>query len=179
MLGTAGEASPNIPQLQDVGDVPRGEDPSDVVEISHVEAAVGAAREGHGGQELVAVSEAVAAGTGNAPAAPIAHDAPDDRRLLRHKLVLPVSLVQDAWERAEERSQRWGWGGSPCGCRAALVLQGMPDPCLLLPDPAPRLPHPIRRPRLSWTAHAALLIDFPGQGCRTGAVTLPVLTGDP
>lgn len=105
MLGTVGEASPNIPQLQDVGDVPRGEDPSDVVEISHVEAAVGAAREGHGGQELVAIGEAVAAGTGNAPAAPIAHDAPDDRRLLRHKLVLPVSLVQDAWERAEERSQ--------------------------------------------------------------------------
>lgn len=99
ILGTVRKASPYIPQLQDVGDVPGGEDPSDVVEISHVEAPVGAAREGHGGQELVAVGKAVAAGAGDASPAPVAHDAPDDRRLLRHKLVLPVPFVQDAWDK--------------------------------------------------------------------------------
>lgn len=91
--------SPYIPQLQDVGDIPRGEDPSDVVEVPHIEAPVGAAREGHGGQELVAISKAVAAGAGDASPAPVAHDAPDDRWLLRHKLVLPVPFVQDAWDK--------------------------------------------------------------------------------
>ena len=138
MPGTAREASPNIPQLQDVGDVPGGEDPSDVVEISHIEAAVGTAREGHGGQELVAVGEAVAAGTGNAPAAPVAHDAPDDRWLLRHKLVLPVSLVQDAWGEGRGAESLMGLGRLSHGCRVTPVLQGMPDPCLPLPDPAPK-----------------------------------------
>ena len=116
MLGTAGEASPNIPQLQDVGDVPGGEDPSDVVEISHVEAAVGAAREGHGGQELVAVGEAVAAGTGNAPAAPIAHDAPDDGRLKFSPLVflLPQKCKQ---------TRHVTWSPPPWGMCTDLVLQ--------------------------------------------------------
>lgn len=96
LLGTVRKASPYIPQLQDVGDVPRGEDPADVVEISHIEAPVGATRQGHGGQELVAVSKAVAAGAGDASPAPIAHDAPDDRGLLRHELVFSIPFVQDA-----------------------------------------------------------------------------------
>lgn len=120
MPGTVREASPNIPQLQDVGDVPGREDPSDVVEISHVEAAVGAAREGHGGQELVAVGEAVAAGTGNAPAAPVAHDAPNDRWLLRHKLVLPVSLVQDAWDEGRGAESLMGLGAALLWLRGHL-----------------------------------------------------------
>lgn len=99
LLRPVRKASPYIPQLQDVGDVPRGEDPSDVVEISHIEAPVGATGEGHGGQELVAISKAIAAGAGDASAAPIAHDAPDDRWLLRHELVLSIPFVQDAWDK--------------------------------------------------------------------------------
>lgn len=77
-----GKASPYVPQLQDVGDIPRGEDPSDVVEISHIEAPVRATGQGHRGQELVPVSKAVAAGAGDASPASVAHDAPDDRGLL-------------------------------------------------------------------------------------------------
>lgn len=180
MLGTAEEASPNIPQLQDVGDVPGGEDPSDVVEISHVEAAVGAAREGHGGQELVAVGEAVAAGTGNAPAAPIAHDAPDDGRLLRHKLVLPVSLVQDAWDKGRGAESLMALGVAlPAAAALSWFCKGCQIPAYCFQTQLPRLPHPTRKPRPSWTGHVALLIEFPRQGCKTGAVTLPVLTGDP
>lgn len=138
-------ASPYIPQLQDVGDVPRGEDPSDVVEVSHIEAPVGATREGHGGQELVAVSKAVAAGAGDASPAPVAHDAPDDRGLLRHKLVLPIPFVQDAWgkdKRAEspkEQEMALFYGQH----RVPVSVQGMQDLCLPFPDsPPPRLPHP-------------------------------------
>ena len=93
VLGSVRRTSPYIPQLQDVGDIPRGEDPPDVVEISHVEASVRATCEGHGGQEFIAIGKAIAAGAGDASPAPIAHDAPDDGWLLRHKLVLPISFV--------------------------------------------------------------------------------------
>lgn len=111
-LGLVGKAAPYVPQLQDVGDVPRGEDPSDVVEISHVEATVGATRQGHGGQELVAVSKAVTAGAGDASPASIAHDAPDDGGLLRHKLVLPVPFVQDSCKETENRITHGAGRGS-------------------------------------------------------------------
>lgn len=37
-----------IPHLQDVGDISRGEDPSDVVEVSHVETPIRTTGEGHG-----------------------------------------------------------------------------------------------------------------------------------
>lgn len=97
--GSVGRASPYIPQLQDVGDIPRREDPSDVVEVAHVEAPIGATREGHRGQELVAISKAIAAGARYASPAPVAHDASDDRWLLRYKLVLPIPFVQDAWDK--------------------------------------------------------------------------------
>lgn len=93
------KASPYTPQLQDIGDIPRGEDPSDVVEISHIEAPVRATRESHGGQQLVAIGKAIAAGAGDAPPAPVAHDAPDDRWLLGYELVLPIPFVQDAWNK--------------------------------------------------------------------------------
>lgn len=96
LLGLERKAAPYTPQLQDVGDIPRWEDSSDVVEISHIEAPIRATCQGHRGQELVAVSKAIAAGTGNAPPASIAHDTPDDGGLLRHELVLPIPFVQDA-----------------------------------------------------------------------------------
>lgn len=87
------EGSPSIPHLQDVGDISRREDPADVIEVSHIETPVRAAGEGHGGQELVTVSKPIAAGAGDAPPAPIAHDAADDRWLLGHELVLSVPFV--------------------------------------------------------------------------------------
>ena len=162
MPGAAREASPNIPQLQDVGDVPGGEDPSDVVEISHIEAAVGTARQGHGGQELVAVGEAVAAGTGNAPAAPVAHDAPDDRWLLRHKLVLPVSLVQDAWDEGRGAESLMGLGAAlPVAAGSPRFCKGCQIPAYRFQTQLPRLPQPVRKPRPSWIDHAALLIGVP------------------
>lgn len=99
LQGTTGKISPYIPHLQDVGDISRGEDPSDVIEVSHIEAPIGATGEGHGGQELVAISKTVAAGAGDAPPAPVAHDAADDRGLLGHELVLPIPFVQDAWDK--------------------------------------------------------------------------------
>ena len=101
LQGTTGKRSPYIPHLQDVGDISRGEDSADVVEVSHVETTIRAAGEGHGGQELVAISKTIAAGAGDTSPAPIAHDAADDRWLLGHKLVLSIPFVQDAWD--EER----------------------------------------------------------------------------
>jgi hypothetical protein len=120
-----------IPQLQDAGDVSRGEDPADVVEVSHIQAPVRATGEGQGGQQLVPISEAVATGAGNTSSASIAHGAADDRRLLRHKLVLPVPFVQDAWDKERESSPREQGVGSSCGrpatespsyCKAGQVL---------------------------------------------------------
>lgn len=133
-------AAPHLPQLQDVGDVPGGEDPSDVVEISHVEAPIRATGQGHGGQELVAVSKAIAAGAGDASAAPIAHDAPDDRGLLRHKLVLTIPFVQDACDEDREQNQRWSRKrlSAVAGHRVVLVLSGMQGLCLSFPDPSPK-----------------------------------------
>ena len=106
-MRNCGKAAPYIPQLQDVGDVPGGEDPSDVVEISHIEAPIRGTGQGHGGQELVAISKAIAAGAGDASTAPIAHDAPNYRGLLRHKLVLPIPFVQDACDKDREQNHQW------------------------------------------------------------------------
>lgn len=94
-----GKAPPYIPHLQDVGNISRGEDPADVIEVSHIETPIRATGEGHGGQELVAISKTIAAGAGDAPPAPIAHDAADDWWLLRHELVLSIPFVQDAWDK--------------------------------------------------------------------------------
>lgn len=150
------KAARYVPQLQDVGDVPGGEDPSDVVEISHIEAAVGAARQGHGGQELVAVSKAVATGAGDASPAPIAHDAPDDGGLLRHKLVLPIPFVQDACEETENRITLRAGRGSllslttelPWWCKECKI-----SACHS--GHFPRLPDPRMKP---WTGHTSLLM---------------------
>lgn len=97
--GTTGKISAYIPHLQDVGDISRGEDPTDVIEVSHVKTPIRATGEGNRGQELVAISKTIAAGAGDAPPAPIAHDAADDWWLLGHKLVLSIPFVQDAWDK--------------------------------------------------------------------------------
>lgn len=132
------KASAYIPQLQDVGDIPRGEDPSDVVEISHIEAPVRATRQGHRGQELVAVSKAVAAGAGDASPAPIAHDTPDDRGLLRHELVLSIPFVQDAWDKDRTESPMEQEEALLRLTTQSLVFHGMQDLCLPFPDSAPK-----------------------------------------
>ena len=88
-------APPVLPELQDTGDIPRGEDPPHVVEVPHVQTPVRAAGQSHGGQQLVPVSQPVAAGAGDAAAAPVAHHAADYRRLLGDEDVLPVPHVKN------------------------------------------------------------------------------------
>ena len=61
----------------------------------HVQAPVRAAGQSHGGQQLVPVSQAVAAGAGDAAPAPVAHHAADYRRLLGDEDVLPVPHVKN------------------------------------------------------------------------------------
>lgn len=51
------------PQLHHAADVPRGEDPADVVEVADKDAAVGTAGQCQRRQQLVALSLAVTAGT--------------------------------------------------------------------------------------------------------------------
>lgn len=60
-----------LPQLHDAGNVPRGKNPPDVVEISHENAAVGSAGQSQGGQKLVAFCLSITAGAGNATATAI------------------------------------------------------------------------------------------------------------
>lgn len=88
-----------LPQLQDAGGVHGRVHPAYKVEVPDVQAAVCAHGQGHRGQQLVAVSQAVAAGAGDAAPAAVPHDAGDDRRLLGHKDVLATALVEDAWRR--------------------------------------------------------------------------------
>lgn len=85
------------PELHDAGHVARRVDAADVVEVSHVQAAVDAPGQGHGRQQLVALRLPVAAGAGDAAAPPVAHDGGDDGRLQGDELVLPAAFVQDAW----------------------------------------------------------------------------------
>lgn len=60
-----------LPELHDTGHVPRGEDPPDVVKVTHENAAIGSAGQGQRGQELVAFCLSVTAGAGNATTAAI------------------------------------------------------------------------------------------------------------
>lgn len=60
--------APRSPQLHDAGDVPRGEDPPDVVEVPDEDAAVGSAGQRERRQELVALRLPVTAGAGDAAA---------------------------------------------------------------------------------------------------------------
>lgn len=86
-----------LPELQDAGDIPRGENPPYVVEVSHVQTSIRAARQSHGGQQLVSVSEAVTAGAGDAAPAPVSHHTANYRGLLGDEDVLSISHVKDTW----------------------------------------------------------------------------------
>lgn len=86
-----------LPELQDTGDVPRGEDPPHVVEVAHVQAAVGAAGQRHRGQQLVSVGQAIAAGAGDAAPPAVAYHAADHWRLLGDEHVLPVAHMKNTW----------------------------------------------------------------------------------
>lgn len=68
--GRAGSQRP-LPQLHDTAHIPRGEDPPDVVEVSHKDAAIGSAGQSQGGQQLVALRLPVTAGAGDAAAAAV------------------------------------------------------------------------------------------------------------
>lgn len=85
------------PELHDARDVARRVDAADVVEIADVQTAVDAPRQSHRRQQLVALGLPVAAGAGDAPAPPVAHDGGDDGRLQGDELVLPAAFVEDPW----------------------------------------------------------------------------------
>lgn len=84
-----------LPELQDTGDIPRGENPPHIVEVSHIQTAIRAAGQRHWGQQLISISQAITAGAGDAAPAPIPHHAADYRRLLGDKDVLPVAHMKN------------------------------------------------------------------------------------
>lgn len=72
-------------------------DPADEVEVPHIERAIGAGGQRHGGeQHHVPGCTAAARTTGDAPVETVAHHAADDGRLLGEEDVFPVSLVKDS-----------------------------------------------------------------------------------
>lgn len=72
-------------------------DPADEIEVPHVEGAIRAAGQCHGGEQHHVPSGATAAWTtGDAPVKTIPHHSADDRGLLGEEDVFPVSLVQDS-----------------------------------------------------------------------------------
>lgn len=72
--------------------------PADEVEVPHVERAIRAAGQCHGGKQHHVPSGATTAWTaGDAPIKTIPHHSADDRRLLGEEDVFPISLVKDSW----------------------------------------------------------------------------------
>jgi len=57
---------PLLPQLHDTGNIPGGEDPPDVVEVSNEDAAICSAGQSQRRQQLVALCLPVTAGAGDA-----------------------------------------------------------------------------------------------------------------
>lgn len=75
-----------------------GVDPAHEIEVSHVEGAVGAAGQRHGGeQHHVTSSTAAARAAGDAPVEAVPHNGADDGWLLGEVDILPVSFVKDSW----------------------------------------------------------------------------------
>lgn len=85
-----------LPQLHNTGNVSRGKDASDVVEVTDKQAAIRSTGEGHWSQQFVAISLAITAGAGDTAPAPITHYGADHWRLLGDEDVLTVAFVQDA-----------------------------------------------------------------------------------
>lgn len=92
----------NIPilslEFQYGSGVPVGVHPANEVEVAHVEGAVGADGQRHGGkQHHVPGCAAAARAAGNAPVEAVPHDGADDRRLLGQEYVFSISFVKDSW----------------------------------------------------------------------------------
>lgn len=85
---------PRSPQLHDAGDVPRGEDPPDVVEVPDEDAAVGSAGQRERRQELVALRLPVTARAGDAAAPAVSWRTTRSRRLLISVATAHLSTVQ-------------------------------------------------------------------------------------
>lgn len=84
-----------LPQLHNTGNVSRGKDASDVVEVTDEQAAIKSTGEGHWSQQFVAISLAITAGAGDTAPAPITHNCADHWRLLGDEDVLTIAFVQD------------------------------------------------------------------------------------
>lgn len=63
--------SPSLPQLHDTGNIARGKDPPDVIEVSNKNAAICSTGESKGCQQLVALCLSVTAGARDAATATI------------------------------------------------------------------------------------------------------------
>lgn len=75
-------------------------DPTDEVEVPYVKGTIGAAGQGHRGEQHHVPCSAAAAGTtGDAPVKTIPHHSADYWRLLGQEHVLPISFVKDSWEK--------------------------------------------------------------------------------
>lgn len=73
-------------------------DPTDEVKVPDVKGTVGAAGQGHRGEQHHVSSSAAAAGaTGDAPVKTVPHHGADDGRLLGQENVLPIPFVKDSW----------------------------------------------------------------------------------
>ncbi len=62
---------PLLPQLHDTGNIARGEDPPDVVEVSNEDAAICSTGQSQGRQQFVALRLPITAGAGDATATSI------------------------------------------------------------------------------------------------------------
>lgn len=84
-------------ELQDVVGVAAGEDAAYEVEVAHVDAGVGAARQRHGGEQLALERRPTAAHARDGAVVAVAHHRGDDRGLLGDEEVLAVAFVEDSW----------------------------------------------------------------------------------
>lgn len=72
-------------------------DPTDEVKVPDVKGSVGAAGQGHRGEQHHVSSSAAAAGTTrDAPIKTVPHHGADDGRLLGQENILPISFVKDS-----------------------------------------------------------------------------------
>lgn len=96
-----------LPELQDTCDIPCGENPPHIVEVSHIQTAIRAAGQCHWGQQLISISKAITAGAGDAAPTPIPHHTADYRRLLGDKDILPIAHVKNTWRGQNKGKQKW------------------------------------------------------------------------
>lgn len=92
----------SIPEFQYARGIEIGINPPDEIQVSDVQAAIDARRQGYRCQQLISISQAITARARDAAAAPVTHDACDDGRLLGHEDVLTTALMKNACVRQKQ-----------------------------------------------------------------------------